>query len=34
MWSIGYGSRLYDVTFDERCLQLDGRPVALDVAYL
>lgn len=32
--SITYASRFYDVTFDERCARLDGRPIALDVALL
>ena len=34
MRTVTYESRLYDVAFDDRCLQLDGRPIALDVAYL
>lgn len=34
MRTVTYDSRLYDVAFDERCLQLDDRPIALDVALL
>lgn len=34
MRTITYDSRLHDVTFDDRCRQLDDRPIGLDVTYL